>query len=262
MSAPTVTGQPKREKDVAGWAVLVGAGVTTICFNIYHSTHKGNLATLLAVLLGLAPVGLAMGLSHMGVRHRSNPWMMAAMFAVMIGAMALSMGAVAAVVRPTTGPYLCWLFGAVLDSAALLALWGIISDPKAVAPKGAPEGELDPELEVASDPEVSPPLPPGSATVLPGGSDPEVPPPLPPGTSARKPPRKRATTSARKPRRTSAPPVPDMDNESWALQILATDPGMSGSELGRRMGKSDRYGRDLIKRLSTAVPDPGEGGQR
>lgn len=251
MSAPT-TDQPKRERDVAAWLVLLGAGVTLICFNVWHATHKGDLALFLAVLLGLSPSSLAMGLSHMGVRHRANPWMMTAMFAVMIGAMALSIGAVAAVVRPTTGPYLCWLFGAVLDSAALLALWGIISDPKVPAP----ESEPDPEVTATAGPEV----PPGTTVALPPGSDPEIPGGVPPRKQPTTSGRKRATTSARKPRRTSAPGVPaapDLDNESWALQILATDPGMSGSELGRRMGKSDRYGRDLIKRLSAAVPDPG-----
>jgi hypothetical protein len=44
----------------------------------------------------------------------------------------------------------------------------------------------------------------------------------------------------------------DLSTEAQALAIRAAEPGISGSELGRRLGKSHRYGRDLIKKLDSA----------
>ena len=48
-----------------------------------------------------------------------------------------------------------------------------------------------------------------------------------------------------------------LSTEARALAILAADPGISGSRLGVQLGKSDRYGRELIKRLVPAgAPAP------
>ncbi len=256
MSAPT-TDQPSPADQqghgkVAAWIVLVSMGGTSMAFNIYHAVNgNGHLVAGLALLYGIAPVLAAMGLSHMGAARRDKVVMQIIIFAVMIGAMVLSANGIGEVLKATAGPQMCWVFGGVLDAASLTALWMILNPSVKITPDDAARAS-GPELVVAPDPEVTPLLPPGTTVALPPGSDPGV----PPRSSARNQTRKRATTSARKPRRTSAPPVPDMDTESWALQILATDPEMSGSELGRRMGKSDRYGRDLIKRLSATVPDP------
>jgi Protein of unknown function (DUF2637) len=109
--------------------------------------------------------------------------------------------------------------------------------------------------------------------------------PEPPGaTSGGNRNRNRKRRGTRKPARNSAPrkpagtpggtttgsasggtsPPPDgnpaediLSTEARALAILAAEPGISGSQLGIQLGKSDRYGRELIKRLVPAgAPAP------
>lgn len=58
---------------------------------------------------------------------------------------------------------------------------------------------------------------------------------------------------------TLEPEVPeDVDTQAEALRIIAQEPGISGSALGRRLGKSERYGCMLKKSLTraTAPVDP------
>lgn len=45
------------------------------------------------------------------------------------------------------------------------------------------------------------------------------------------------------------------DNQQRALAILATDPGISGAELGRRLGLSERQGRNLRAELSPEIDE-------
>lgn len=87
-------------------------------------------------------------------------------------------------------------------------------------------------------------------------------------------PRNKAASAPEPPPGTSAPeqapeaaPAPEAEGEpdeltteARALEILAADPDISGSKLGRQLGKSDRYGRDLIKRLTPAQSGPEGGG--
>lgn len=48
----------------------------------------------------------------------------------------------------------------------------------------------------------------------------------------------------------------DMDTEAQALKILTDKPGISGSELGRRLGKTERYGCILKNKLVGAATGP------
>jgi predicted ArsR family transcriptional regulator len=41
-----------------------------------------------------------------------------------------------------------------------------------------------------------------------------------------------------------------MDTEAAALAVLSGEPDISGAELGRRLGLSDRQGRRILKALS------------
>lgn len=52
------------------------------------------------------------------------------------------------------------------------------------------------------------------------------------------------------------PPADDVDTQAAALEILASEPGISGSELGRRLGKTERYGCMLKKQLSASGAAP------
>jgi hypothetical protein len=74
---------------------------------------------------------------------------------------------------------------------------------------------------------------------------------------------KKAASSTRKstPSSTPEPQVPDdVDTQAEALRILAANPDISGSELGRQLGRTERYGCMLKKSLaaSTAGPEGGE----
>jgi hypothetical protein len=52
----------------------------------------------------------------------------------------------------------------------------------------------------------------------------------------------------RSPQRPLAAPWPE--TEAQVLQILASEPDISGSELGRRLGRTDRYGRMVLERVA------------
>lgn len=62
---------------------------------------------------------------------------------------------------------------------------------------------------------------------------------------------KRPAAARRKPAPRPAARVPqDVDAQAEALAILAADPGIKGAELGRRVGRSERWGQDLKKKLA------------
>jgi len=82
--------------------------------------------------------------------------------------------------------------------------------------------------------------------------------------SGRKPARKPApkTASASAPNTgdssTLETEIPDdVDTQAAALEILASEPGISGSALGRRLGMSERYGCMLKKQLAGSAPGGG-----
>ena len=122
----------------AAWAVLAFAGSTMVSFNIWHALHGGIPQLPLAVLAGVVPVALAMGMSHIVAAYRAGRFLKIVTFAVMVGAMVLSVRATGYVVRPAFGP-LWWLYGAVVDSAALVALQVILAPLPEPAPEPVPE---------------------------------------------------------------------------------------------------------------------------
>lgn len=126
----------------AARAVLAGAGSTMVTFNIWHALHTGGLKWLLAIMVGVAPAGLAIGLSHIVAAHNGGKIMRGIAFLVMTGAMVLSVSATGDVVRPAVGP-LWWLFGAVVDSAALVALQVILTPVPVPAAESAVESVLE-----------------------------------------------------------------------------------------------------------------------
>ena len=119
-----------RSDRVAAWLVLAIAGTTMVSYNLWHGFHVG-MPFYLALLDGLVPVLLAMGLSHMVARRG---WFLKGVtILVMLGAMALSIRATGYGVSRATGN-LWWLFGLVVDAAALVALQVILTsaaDPPA-----------------------------------------------------------------------------------------------------------------------------------
>jgi hypothetical protein len=134
----------------AAWLVLAGAGTTTMSFNIWHAFHA-RMPGYLALLDGIAPVVLAMGMSHIVARRG---WFLKIVTGlVMAGAMVLSARATGYGVRPAAGN-LWWLFAVVTDAAVLVAFQVIVTPaskamPEAIAgavpeatgrPAGVPSG--------------------------------------------------------------------------------------------------------------------------
>lgn len=73
----------------------------------------------------------------------------------------------------------------------------------------------------------------------------------------RKSPPKKAPASTPETPASSPPEVQvpeDVDTQAAALEILAKEPDISGSELGRRLGKSERYGCMLKRDLAGSAP--------
>lgn len=90
----------------------------------------------------------------------------------------------------------------------------------------------------------APPPPPGGNPEVTPDSAPEV-----PAISAPESPPAEVAISAPEP---DGEGSADMaDTEAQALIILAAEPDISGSALGRRLGKSEGYGRDLKRQLTT-----------
>jgi hypothetical protein len=275
----------RRTATAAAWAVLVAMGGTEMTFNVYHSVHSGSLDLALALLVGIAPVFAAMCLSHIVAEGGAGTGVKTLTFLVMLGAMGLSIGAVSDVIRPVTGPAMSWLFGLVLDAAALLALRMILAGRSQKAAAGT---ELEDALRRLEEARAAAA---GSAAVIAESESAaaelraelaaakaeleraelraEV-----LASSARKPARSsarssapgsarnRSTSSARNQTASSGPEpdgeTDDLTTEAQALNILAKEPDISGSQLGLRLGKSDRYGRELLKRLAPVTPRDGQ----
>jgi len=271
--------RPARSSAVfAAWAVLVGMGGTSVTYNVYHAVHHGSMNLGLALLYGIAPVFAAALLSHIVAEHDGGRFLQAVTFAVMLGAMTLSIGATAAVVKPAAGPWMQWLFGAVLDAAALVALRVILSGRKRQAEATAAmeaAGRTVAEAEriadeaagsvaeaeqraVAAEAELT-----AAKAALQAERERRVPGRNRRRSSARKP----AATSARnrapepdpevspEPAGSSAPEdVPDLDAEARILALI--DQGHSASQAGILAGKSDSYGRQVARLKKAAQKEP------
>jgi len=204
-----------RSDRVAAWLVLACAGTTMASFNIWHALHS-DMPGYLAGLVGVAPVLIAIGLSHVVARSNAGWFLKAVTFLVMVGAMVLSVRATGYVVRLAFGNL--WpLFGAVVDSAALVALQVILTPAPEPLPATAPEPAPDP-----------------------------IPPSAPAATEKRSagPIPKRSGNARRNAR------ADDLTLEARALELLGAHPEMSGAALGRELGVHESYGRKLRNRLA------------
>jgi hypothetical protein len=143
----------------AAWLVLAFAGGTMVTFNIWHALHSGLPEWPLAVLVGVAAVVLVMGMSHLVAVHHGGWFLKSVTFAAMIGAMILSVSATGYVVRPVLGP-LWWLYGAVVDSSAMVALQVIMtpaSQPASITAEPAADITAEtPEISLPVSVQVSP----------------------------------------------------------------------------------------------------------
>lgn len=269
----------------AAWGILLGAGGISVTYNVYHALHGGQVKPALAYLLGIGPVFVAMCLSHIVAEYRGGKVIKGLAFAVMGGAMGQSIGAIVAVVRPADGPWMGALFGCVLDAASLIALFillqsrgGKVAEATARDAAEARAGQaaaravtLDADLSAtreeltaaaAERDAVRSELAAARAEVqgLRSGLNQRR-------GSGRKPARSSGSGSGRgsgpaKPAGSGPNPEEpaDIDTQAEALSIYLADREISGSELGRRLGKSESYGCRLKRELAKSVADP-EGSQ-
>ena len=112
----------------AAWLVLGTMGLASVVFQVDHALGGGLPRWLIAGVVGFAPVAVSLGVAHMIARHRGGTSVRVAAILVMACGMTLSMGAIAWVVGPYYHSWLRWLFGLLLDGAALFAAWVLLSD--------------------------------------------------------------------------------------------------------------------------------------
>jgi hypothetical protein len=234
----------------SAWGVLFAMGAASVTCQMWHSAHSGS-NWLFAVIEGLAPIGASMGLSHAAALLRQvRWWMYGLVYLIILAAMGLSANAIAQVVAPAEGPWGEWLFGGMLDGAALVALAIILNDRnrqaahvaaeetargqlagahETIAALQADKTRLEIELVAASE----------AVKALRSAAPP--------------PPPRRSRKSAKSGR--GSGDTQDLTAELRAIQMLDAHPELrakgQGAELGRRLGVSPAHGRRLHARLTS-----------
>jgi hypothetical protein len=265
------------------WFVLVLTGGASAFLQMWHATHSGSTAGIVDGIVGLVPAATAIGLSHAVVSHKAAAWLRVITVAVMLAFMAAAASASASVVQPVEMRDFNWVFSLALDAAELACVWMLLgnSERKAaeaaavvlaeqvaeeartaaedaarkaawheteLARVGTELAETRGALEAERARRVSAPK---RRRV----SAPKRAAASPPNGSASSPP----NTDAVSPPETNVPE--DVDTQAEALRILAAEPDISGSKLGLRLGKTERYGQMLKSKLAPSVPGPDSGGQ-
>lgn len=242
----------------AAWAVLIGTGVTSVTYNVVHAVNGARLEIVLALLLGFTPAFLAAFLSHVAAVLEAPRWVIVSVIGVMGAGMVLSASATAAVVAPAEPGWRGWLFGAVLDAAALLALWAILTARRrnngATAAVEAAQAQAREAAEQAADAEEE------LATVKAelGAELEAVRAELEAArlrASARKPKRRPARKPAGISARASGAEDDDLDAEAAALKLWMADRTIPGSKLGPMVGRTDSWGRGAVRKFKQTAPE-------
>lgn len=232
------------------WVVLCAMGTASVACQMYHAYHSGTL-WVFAIIEGAAPVIAAMGLSHAAALLKSRWWLKVLVFGVILCSMVLSARAIAQVVLAGEGPWGAWLFGAMLDGAALTALAIILTEHERQAEREAARAQEERAMQVAALAAASSPSPlprrqagsPRKRAAVTGGKQ--------GGGSARKPePELQAVLDRLD--------LDGLDTEAAALRLLeATGYAISGNAIGRATGVSEARGRQLKRKLTAAAPATG-----
>lgn len=237
---------------IAAWAILICLGGTQVTFNVVSALRHSALSPV-PVLAGLTPVLGAALLSHLAAsRHASGPFR-ALVTTIMLGSMAVSIGATIEVTQPVFGQlWRAVVLGLVLDAASLAALWFVMArhSEKTATASAVEQAHADAEAarQQASD-----------ATGKVSGLEAEL-------TAARaeleaernrvpRLPRKRNRTggTARTSSARNKTGTEDASIEAAALAELAANPDITGAELGRKLGVAEGYGRRLKRTLTASA---------
>ena len=265
MPTPAAHAKPAPGGRIAAWLCLVIAGAATVTFNIVHAWRSG-MASPLGFVEGVVPVALAMIVSHLVATSPAGKFLKGITFAVMIGALALSVRATGTVVAPAAGP-LWWLYGAVVDTAALVSLQVLLSlrsraaqyerDRAAAETAVADERvalrrELEAQREAFSAAQAERDEAQKEAADIIAKA--EV---MERKLAAAAGSKRTRRTTQKKVAAAPATKVPrDVSVQAEALAILTAEPGISGKDLGDRVGRSERWGQDFKKNLAGSAADP------
>lgn len=268
-----------RRARACAWAVFIGMAGTTMSFQVYHSIERGQMPWPLAVLFGVVPLAISMLIIEVVSGWEDAPkWVRGAAYLLIGGAMYLSAAATGAVVLKAAPPHSSLLFGLLLDGAAILAarflMTGTSRAAKAelAALEQAAQAERAARLEAEEEAEAA--LSEAQAAL---DAEREERAALAArleaaqrqlaeaaqgrhegGTVPPKPARHKTASAA--PRTRVKDPLEQAAEtviRERAKIILAEEPGISGSELGRRLEVQEGYGRRLRRELTQAVPGGG-----
>lgn len=141
-----------------GWAILLITGAISLVFNVAHALEAAAAAHLhagLGVLYGVAPVLVALMLSHLIGVQQSGRGKRIVTGLVFVAALSLSVSAIAAVLWPIAG-YGSYVFAIMLDVAALMGLGEVLGASRAAGP-GTQEGPQQPPVpDVPEEPPAGP----------------------------------------------------------------------------------------------------------
>jgi pyruvate/2-oxoglutarate dehydrogenase complex dihydrolipoamide acyltransferase (E2) component len=223
---------------------------------------------------GIVPVALAMIVSHLVATFSAGRVLRVVTFAVMVGALALSVRATGDVVAPAAGP-LWWLYGAVVDTAALASLQVLLtlkaraardaeqqaaSDAAAVDERAALRAQL--ETAQAGQEEAHADLETARADLTRMAARIET---LERKLAGQKPKRTRTQApAARRTKDADAAPhanpdaddrttIPDdFDARTQALEAWLANPKISGKALAETVGMKERWGQLRKNEFATA----------
>jgi len=140
------------------WIVAVLMTGTTMTFQVYHSIRFGQMPVPLAVLEGVVPLLISMCiLEFVSEWEGARTWAVVAAYVIMAGSMYMSAAATGAVVLHAAPHRMSWLFGVLLDAAALLAVHFILNGPTAadVAREASAEAAARAEHEASLRAEIA-----------------------------------------------------------------------------------------------------------
>lgn len=120
-----------RRARFAAQVVFLSMAGTTMTFQVYHAIHYGHMPAWLAFPFGIVPLLIAIGVLEFVAEWEDPPkWAKPGAYLIVAGAMLLSATSTGDVVLKAAPPDLSWLFGVLLDGAAVLAVTYILHGPK------------------------------------------------------------------------------------------------------------------------------------
>jgi hypothetical protein len=274
---------------VSAWAVFISMAATTMSFQVYHSIEHGKMPWPLAGLYGIIPLLISMLLIEFVSGWDDAPaWIRPAAYLIIGGAMYLSAAATGDVVLHAAPLHSSLLFGLLLDGAAILAARFLMTTAKVTAAmaqaafaaametersarqdaeaerdaarqdadeaaRAAAGAAAQAEEAVAKAADLARQLADtkaGTGTGTKGDATGQR------GSGSAG--RHKGDTAARPRTKDPAAQAAEAVTYAEAALILADEPGISGSELGRKLGTTPGYGRTLKRKLTQVGQGGGE----